>query len=61
MEKPYRVELDDPGCKECAAGRMWVVVGPDGIAGSTSYSDQGAAEEIAELQNEAFEQAKAHN
>lgn len=53
--KAYNVEIDDDGCRHCTAGRTWIVVGPDGLGGGTTYGQQEDAEEIAELMNMAYE------
>lgn len=58
--RAYTVEIDStaPGCTQCGAGRMWWIVGPDGVAGSTSYGDEGVAADLAEQLNEAFNQGR---
>ena len=55
----YKVERYNQGCKECGDGATWVIVGPDGVASATSYGDKDQADEICELQNEAYEKGLA--
>lgn len=53
-EDPYFIEVDSNGCSHCGAGRTWCVVGPDGMASSTSYEDEDEASKLAERLNEAY-------
>ena len=57
--KAYHVEVDGAGCPHCGHMKLWVVVDPGGYAGGTSYANQDEAEEIAKLQNEAFEAGRS--
>lgn len=51
---PYYIEIDTIGCHTCGLGKTWMVVGPDGCGGGTSYGDKDEAEEIADMLNEAY-------
>lgn len=53
-EDPYFTEVDNNGCSHCGSGRTWNVIGPDGVALSTSYEDEDAAIDLADMLNEAF-------
>ena len=53
-KEPYFVEVDNNGCTKCGVGRTWVVVGPDGCAGGTSYGLEEDAADLAEDLNIAF-------
>lgn len=59
MEEPYSVEVETGGCLMCGAGRLWAVVGPDGIAQSTMFEDESDAADLAALLSEAFRQGMA--
>jgi hypothetical protein len=52
---PYFIEVDANGCEKCSHGRMWSVVGPDGVASSTSYADEETAADLAEQLNTAYQ------
>jgi hypothetical protein len=52
--EPYFVEVDENGCPKCGSGRLWVVVDPDGVRGSTSYGLEEDADDLAEDLNIAF-------
>ena len=54
-KEPYLVKVDDQVCKYCGHGKTWTVVGPDGYAIGTSYSDEEEAGYIAELLNGAYQ------
>jgi hypothetical protein len=58
MSEAYRVEVDTEGCKHCAGGRMWTIVGSDGVAIGSSWGDQEFASDIADLMNMAFDAGK---
>ncbi len=51
---PYFIEVDQQGCSKCNAGRSWNVVGPDGVALSTSYMEEEDAQDLADDLNDAF-------
>jgi hypothetical protein len=51
--KIYTVEIDS-----CGNGAGFTVLGPDGVEECAVYNDRGAAEEIAELMNFAYEQGR---
>lgn len=51
--KIYTVEIDS-----CGNSTGFTVLGPDGVEECAVYSDRGAAEEIAELMNFAYEQGR---
>jgi hypothetical protein len=53
--QPYFIEVDQNGCTHCGSGRSWIVIGPDGVGGSTSYDDADTAQEVADALNQAFE------
>jgi hypothetical protein len=53
--KMYTVEIDSRGCSGCGKEAGYTVVGPDGIEECPIYNDRGAAEEIADLMNFAYE------
>lgn len=57
-EQPFFVEVDDNGCPECSSGRTYLVVGPDGVASSTSYSDDADAAHLAESLCDAYWQGR---
>lgn len=57
-EPAYFIEVDQNGCRTCGAGRSWVVIGPNGIGGSTTYLDSDDAQEIADMMNDAFEHGR---
>jgi len=50
----YFIEVERNGCERCGHGKTWVVVGPDGVAGSVSYEDSSEAQDMADALNEAF-------
>ncbi len=50
----YHIEVDDPGCEKCGHGKTYIVVGPDGVGGSTSHFDIEDAEHEAEILNVAY-------
>jgi hypothetical protein len=54
MNEPYFIEVDTNGCSKCGHDRTWTVIGPDGTAHHTSYSDIEDAESLAEALNAAF-------
>ena len=56
--KMYTVEIDSRGCSGCGKEAGYTVVGPDGIEECAIYNDRGAAEEIADLMNFAYEQGR---
>jgi len=53
--KIYTVEIDSCGCGK---GAGFTVIGPDGVEECAVYNDRGAAEEIAQLMNFAYEQGR---
>lgn len=53
--KIYTVEIDSCGYGNVAG---YTVLGPDGVEECAIYRDRGAAEEIAELMNFAYEQGR---
>jgi hypothetical protein len=55
MADAYKVEQEHPGCSKCGEGKTWVVIGPDGFAGGTSYGREEDAEEHADDMSRAFE------
>ena len=50
----YQVVCDKPPCDCCNQGEMFAVLGPDGVCGSTSYSEVEDAEHEAAIQNAAY-------
>lgn len=56
--KMYTVEIDSRGCSGCGKEVGYTVVGPDGVEECAVYNDRGAAEEIADLMNLAYEQGR---
>ena len=56
--EPYFVEVDNNGYSKCSAGRTWVVIDPNGIAGGISYGLEEEAIEIADMLNEAYAHGK---
>ena len=50
----YMVVTDVAACERCGAGHTWTVCGPDGVNGSTTYSDEADAEHEADILNRAF-------
>ena len=51
----YYVDTDgDPKCSHCGKGQYWMVIGPDGVGGSTSFSRKEDAEDLAEMLNDAY-------
>ncbi len=50
----YFIEVDTNGCPTCGKGKTWSVVGPNGMASSTSYEDEEDAQNQADQLNEAF-------
>lgn len=57
-DEPFRVEVDHEGCMYCNRGKQWTVVGPDGVASSTSWEDEDDAEKHARDMNYAFAQGR---
>ena len=53
-ELPYFVELDTLGCSKCGAGKMWRVVGPDGVSYSVTYADEEDADSLCDMLNDAY-------
>jgi len=52
IEEPYYVEQERPSCTTCGEGELyWVIHGPTGVAGSTSYSEEADAQEECSLRN----------
>jgi hypothetical protein len=56
MSQPYKVIVDDDGCRECQSERTWCILDPYEVASSTSYGDEEEAEHICELLNTAYQQ-----
>lgn len=54
----YTVEIDLQGCSRCGTEIGYTVIGPDGVEECAIYNDRQEAEEIAELMNLAYEQAR---
>ena len=54
MTEPYTVVVENLGCPHCNRGRTWTVLGPDGVAGSTSYEDVADAHSEAAMKNAAY-------
>ncbi|HSV90944.1 MAG TPA: DUF551 domain-containing protein [Nitrospiraceae bacterium] len=52
--EPYRVEIDNEGCRTCAHDKTWHVIGPDEIAESTSYGDEEDAHWLCRALNSAY-------
>ena len=50
----YKVEIVEDGCRECGKGAQWAVIGPDDVAGATTYDEQSAAQDEADLCNQGF-------
>ncbi len=59
IAQPYNVEVEKGGCESCGHGVLYVVVGPDGIAGSVSYEDEEAAQDECASKNEGYEKGIA--
>jgi hypothetical protein len=63
LEEPYTVEQTEEqtesGCEHCGAGKMWLIIDPDGIAGGTSYGDKEEADDLAQELNRAFHLGQA--
>lgn len=47
----YKVERERGDCEHCGGPGLWWVVGPDGIAGGTSFTEEADADEHAGLLN----------
>lgn len=61
-EPAYKLEQGGAplGCPTCGHETPgWDIIGPDGIAGDTTYMRKGDAEDMAERLNEAYEKGKA--
>ncbi len=58
--EPYHIELDNNGCPHCRRGKTWFVVGPDGVAGGTSYTIEEDALEIADMLNLAYYEGQSN-
>ena len=55
----YRVEREKKGCTSCGFGKTFIIVGPDGIGGSTTFEDRSDAEDLADLLNIAHDHGHA--
>ena len=51
---PYKVEMDRSGCSKCGAGKLWMVVGPDGFSQSVLYGDRDEADHQAWILSKAY-------
>jgi hypothetical protein len=52
---PYTVEPDDSSfCVNCGTGRMWDVIGPDGVALGMSFGIESDAEDLADNLSRAY-------
>jgi hypothetical protein len=54
LKPGYFIELSAHGCMTCKAGRLWDVIGPDGVGTGTSYSDEGEAQDMADELSHAY-------
>lgn len=54
IEEPYHTAVDNNGCDKCGHGREYVVVGPNGDAGSQSFDNEEDAAALAAALNEAY-------
>lgn len=52
--EPYFIEVGKPGCGQCGHNRLWDIVGPDGVAGSTSFSSVEDADDLADQLGTAY-------
>lgn len=50
----YFIEVETNGCERCGHGKLWAVVGPDGVAQATMYEEPEDAQALADALNEAF-------
>ena len=55
----YNVEREKMGCTSCGFGKTFIIVGPDGIGGSTTFEDRSDAEDLADLLNIAHDHGHA--
>lgn len=59
-DKPFFVEVDQNGCSKCGHGRTWTVVDSDGTGMSISYEDEGEADNLADMLNDAYHLGEEH-
>jgi hypothetical protein len=52
---PYFIEIEKAPCDKCGGGKTWNVIGPNGQALSTSWSDEEHAQDVADECNSAFD------
>ena len=58
--RPYTVEVEREGCRECGEGKQWEVYDSKGIGvGGTTFGVKEEAEWLAGLLNDAHEEALA--
>ncbi len=60
MSAAYLVDLENPdtGCSQCGSGRLYCIVGPDGVALGTMFDQREVAEDLAEELNRANQLAQ---
>lgn len=54
----YRVELDNPGCATCGAGKTFSVAGPGQVVEAISYASEEDAKDWADALNAAYDQGR---